>query len=196
MRAVFALVLFAACTPDIVSGAYRCGPNASCPEDQACSGSDNTCVLTSTAQPFSCIPDMNTEPDDSAATAHALPSFDCLSVPYVADNCMLQGDTEDWVKFATPSACSTVAVQARITFTIAFERLSLELWNLDTNTQLGTDTDCPNSGENGEELRCLDKNLMPGVNYGIKVRPAGDGDCGGNCAYNRYTLRVQLGAAG
>lgn len=198
MRAVFALVLVAACTPDIVSGSYLCGPNAACPENLACNGPDNTCVLASTAEPFSCDPDENTEPDDTAAMAHAISNLDCQSVPYVNANCMLEGDAEDWVKLATPATCTSVTIHARITYTLAFERLAIELWNLDSNTMLGVDTACPNTGEAGEELRCLDAGLTAGTNYGIKVRPAQDevGNCSGNCSYNRYTLRVQLSTSG
>lgn len=196
MRAAFVLVLAAACSPDIVSGSYLCGPDSACPEGLACNGPDNTCVLSSTAEPFACEPDRETEPDDTSANAHVISGLQCVSVPYVNANCMLQGDTEDWVKFTPPASCTVVAVSARVSFTVAFARLGLELWNLDTNTQLGVDTACPSTGEEGEELRCLNQSLTPGTNYGIKVRPAGDGNCGGNCSYNRYTLSVKLGSAG
>lgn len=191
MRAVLALLLVGACTPDIVSGSYLCGPNGACPGDLACNGPDNTCVLASTAQPFSCDPDVQTEPDDSAATAHVL-KLDCLGVPIVTANCMLQGDAEDWVKVTAPATCTSVAIHAAVSYTIAFEPLAMELWNLDTDTQLTSDTTCPNDGEHGEELRCLDQDLTPGATYGIKVRPTGEDDCDGKCPYNRYTLRVQL----
>jgi hypothetical protein len=119
MRAVFALLLVGACTPDIVSGAYLCGPNGACPGDLACNGPDNTCVLASTAEPFSCDPDVQTEPDDSAAMAHVI-KLDCLSVPIVTSNCMLQGDAEDWIKVTPPDACTTVAIHAAVSYTIAF----------------------------------------------------------------------------
>ncbi len=195
MRAVFALLLVGACTPDIVSGAYLCGPNAACPGDLACNGPDNTCVLASTVEPFSCDPDVQTEPDDSAATAHVI-NLDCLSVPIVTANCMLQGDAEDWVKVTAPDTCTSVSIHAVVSYTVAFEPLAMELWNLDTNTQLTVDAACPNKGENGEELRCVDQTLTPGMNYGIKVRPTGENDCGGKCSYNRYTLRVQLSPSG
>jgi hypothetical protein len=196
MRAVFLVVLLAACTPDIVSGAYLCGPNAACPGDLVCNGPDNFCVLQSTAEPFSCEGDFNTEPDDTAATAHVITGLNCLSVPYTNSNCMLEGDTEDWFKLTPPDTCASVGLHVVISYTIAFERLSLELWNLDTNTQVAVDKTCPNTGENGEELRCLDESLTPGGNYGIKVQPTQEGNCGGNCAYNRYTLRVQLSTPG
>jgi len=83
-----------------------------------------------------------------------------------------------------------------VSFTVAFEPLAMELWNLDTNTQLAVDTTCPNNGEVGEVMRCLDQSLTPGTNYGIKVLPTGEDDCNGKCPYNRYTLRVQLSTSG
>jgi hypothetical protein len=30
------------------------------------------------------------------------------------------------------------------------------------------------------------------VTYALGVAPTGEGDCGGDCAFNRYTLRAQL----
>jgi hypothetical protein len=58
--------------------------------------------------------------------------------------------------------------------------------------KLAEDIECPSSGEVGEEIRCIDQTLVPRTSYGFKVRPAGDGDCEGDCRYNRYTLRLQL----
>ena len=50
MRA--ALVLLAACSPDITGGSYLCGANASCPPNEACNGTDNSCVLAGTQDVF------------------------------------------------------------------------------------------------------------------------------------------------
>lgn len=196
MRAVFGLVLVAACTPDIVSGSYLCGPDSACPEGQACNGPDNHCVLASTAEPFDCMPERPTEPDDTAGTAYELMGLMCPGVPVPLDNCMMQGDSEDWIKVKVPTECANAALTSRVSFPIAFERLSLEIWNIDTNTKLGDDTTCANTGEVGEEQRCVQANVTPGGTFGVKVRPAGDGNCAGNCSYNRYTLRVQLATSG
>lgn len=195
MRAAVLLIALAACTPDIVSGAYLCGPNASCPEDQRCNGPDNTCVLDTTALPFKCVPEVETEPDDTSAQGHLISNLGCVSVPFVNASCMLEGDSADWVRFVAPAVCTAVAVEARVTFPVAFERMGLELWDLDANMMLVTDSEC-GLGEAGEELRCLEQVLVPGKTYGILVKPAGDGNCDGACAYNRYTLRVLLSTPG
>jgi hypothetical protein len=197
MRAYLLLpLLFAACTPDIASGTYLCGPNAACPEGQVCNGPDNTCVFGS-AEPFACEPDAETEPDDTAEQGRMLTALnECVTTVLPLANCMLAGDTADWVRFTVPSVCTEVQVEARVTFPLAFESLGLELWDLDQNTMVGSDTECASTGEGGEDIRCMTIGVTPGGNYGISVKPSGEGNCGGACAYNRYTLRVQLSTPG
>ena len=189
VAAVLALAL-AACAPDIVSDSYFCGPNASCPGDQVCNGLDHHCVLPAAAEDFAC--DSPFEPDDTAALAHAAPTLQCVSATFVDENCMAKGDGEDWVKFDVPSTCSSVQVEGRVSFPLAFQRLKLELWDLATLTKLADDVDCPTSGQAGEEIRCLTKTVVPGMTYAFKVSPAGDGNCDGECSYNTYSLRLQL----
>lgn len=191
MRAVL-LSLLAACAPEIVPGAYFCGPNETCPEDQVCNEADNTCVLPGLGEPFLCDPDINSEPDDSVSQGFTLQNLDCSTLPVVIDNCMLEGDPADWVRLTPPSICSEIELDARITFPLAFERLGLELYDVASNATLATDTACPIQLESGDELRCLRGTLSPGVTYGIQVSPTGDGDCNGDCAFSRYTLRIQL----
>lgn len=199
MRALFVVVplALAGCVqPEINSGAYLCGPDALCPDGHRCDGPTNTCVLEGLEEAWAC-PEMSemTEPDDTAATGHVIATPNCISTPTIVDNCMLDGDTADWVTFTTPSACSGVGVEARVSFPIAFARLGLDLYDLTTNEVLASDTACTTgSGESGDELRCLQANLVPGGSYGIQVRPTGEGTCDGSCAHNRYTLRVQLSA--
>jgi hypothetical protein len=193
MRALLLLAITAAaaCTPEIVSGSYLCGPNASCPEDQACNGPDNVCV-TARPEPFACEPEKATEPDDTTAMAFSIGELDCASIATVIDSCMDETDPADWVAFSTATTCGDVVADVRVTFPTAFEELGLELWDLDANVQLAVDTPCPVSGEGGDELRCIKTTLAPATRYAIQVVPTGDGACDGRCAYNRYTLRMQL----
>lgn len=195
MRAVMIVALLGGCAPEIVSGAYRCGPDASCPDGQACNGPDNTCVAPSSVEPFACEPAVQTEPDDTAASAFALGELDCLEV-FSTDSCMVAGDSADWFQFAAPAGCGDVHAAARVRFPIAFQQLQLELWDLGSNTLVTADAECTvGSDEGGEELRCLEADLVTGSSYGLRVIPTGDGTCAGDCAYNRYTVRVQLTAA-
>lgn len=198
MRAAVVLALsLAACTPDIVSGAYLCGPNGACPEDQLCNGPDNTCVLAGTAKPFECHPEVQSEPDDTAAQARELTALTaCVSPSTATANCMLTGDSADWVRFTAPAVCTAVQVEASVIFPIAFEQVGLELWDLDHDMKIGSDVECSVAGDAGNEQRCLKVVLTPGGNYGIAVKPTGEGNCDGQCPYNRYTLRVQLATPG
>ena len=196
MRVLLAVLVLGACTPDIAAGSYLCGPNASCPEGQTCNGPDNTCVFGGGAMPFECHPDVMSEPDDTMQQARAVTFTECVSSVMATANCMLGGDSADWVRFTAPTACTSVQVEARVSFPIAFERLGLELWDLDANTMVGSDGECISTGDAGEDIRCMKVTLTPGGNYGINVKPTGEGTCGGDCAYNRYTLRVQLSTPG
>lgn len=191
--AVLVAVSLAACAPDIVSDSYLCGPNQTCPEDQVCNGANNHCVLASSAEPFSCKPQVVTEPDDSADKAYAIPQLNCSSVPYAEDNCMLEQDPEDWIKVATPTGCSSdIKIQAHISFPIAWERLGIQLWDLGTMTKLADDSDCTTTGLAGDDTRCLTSPVGQGMTYGLRVYPLGEGNCDGGCSYNRYKLSVQL----
>jgi hypothetical protein len=186
----FAL-LFAACAPEVISGTYLCGPNASCPDGQVCSG-DNVCVRPQLAEPFACEPDVASEPDDEPAQAYEL-TLACSGAGFALDSCMLEDDSADWIKFTAPTCATAIAIDARVTFPIAFERLGLELRDLDGGATVATDMQCrTGSGEVGDDIRCLEATLTPGTTYGLGVQPTGMGNCGGECAYNRYTLRVQL----
>jgi hypothetical protein len=203
MRALM-FVALAACTPDVVSGAYLCGPEATCPEGQTCNGTfdedsnllADTCVLSSVARPFVCTPKVNLEPDDTIEQGHLVENLGCVSAPFMNSDCMLDGDSADWVTFEAPSVCTAVAVEARLSFSIAYEELTIELWDFAQNVRLATDEACASGLDSGSIRRCLDFTLVPGTKYGIKVSPTGNTTCGGSCAYNRYTLSVQLATPG
>jgi hypothetical protein len=197
MRALPLVLLVAACSPDIVSGAYLCGPESLCPPGEACDGVTDSCVLASRAEPFAC--DMGTEfpGDDSAMTANQVPQLECVSVPYAVNGCLPMGDAADWYKLSTPSLCSSVAVQIRLQYPVAYEHVTIELWDLATSSIAGTDVDCAqSSGDPAHVERCINLTVTPGRDYGIAIKPTADGSCNGACAYNRYYLTVQLATPG
>jgi hypothetical protein len=203
MRALI-LCLLAACTPEIVSGAYLCGPDALCPDGQVCNGTEDddaglvadTCVLASLARPFECSPEVNAEPDDTMAEAYAIPLMTCVAAPFTIDNCIAAADTADWVTFVAPMCTGGRAVHARLTFPFAYQTLAIELWDVDANLKVADETDCVQGGGADAVRRCLDLTLTAGKAYAVKVVPTGEGDCAGDCAYNRYSLNVQLGPPG
>jgi hypothetical protein len=193
MKALAAFaVLLAACSPEIVSGAYSCGDQELCPPDLVCNGPDNTCVDPPVVQPFACDPTTLHEPDDNAAQAFALPAMQCVSNLYRANGCLAAADLANWSKFATPSNCTSVSVHASIAFPIAFQPLGLELWDIDANQMIAVDDACTSGVvASGDTQRCLAQHLDNSKNYGIVVIPSG-ADCGGNCNFNRYNLTLQL----
>jgi hypothetical protein len=204
MRALLVLVTLGACTPDVVSGAYLCGPEASCPEDLACNGTfdeasglqEDTCVLPSLARPFLCAPKIDLEPDDTMEQGYLIPNLGCVSVPFVNGGCMLEAESADWVTFVAPTGCIAVEVEARLTFSLAYEELSVELWDFDQNIRIATDTECASGADASNIRRCIDFTLVQGTKYAVKVAPTGKATCGGGCSYNRYTLSVQLATPG
>ena len=192
--AVVVSLVLGACTPEIVPGSYFCGANATCPEDQVCSPLDNTCNLAGLAAPFACESDVASEPDDTVETGFPLQNLDCVTLPVVIDSCMPVDDPSDWVRLAVPADCTALALDTRITFPVAFQRLGLQLVDIGTGAVLATDTACTSQGESGDDLRCMRGTLAAGGNYGVQVAPTGEGDCDGDCAFTRYTLRLQLAA--
>lgn len=197
MRALALALLVAGCSPDVVSGAYLCGPDSLCPPREACDGETDSCVLASTAKPFAC--DMGTEVsgDDSVATARPIPMLGCVSAPYSFDGCMPAGDAADWVKLTTPSVCSSVEIQVHIQYPVAYEHLALQLWDIGMNSSVGTDVPCSESSNDPAHVdRCINLQVTPGRDYGIGITPTSEGACDGACAYNRYYLTVQLATPG
>lgn len=195
MRAALLVVAVAACSPDIVSGSYLCGDEQLCPSGYACNGADNTCVHPALAQPFACDPGDLHEPDEDAAHAFALPLSGCVTTVYRDRGCLDANDPANWSKVTTPGNCAAVGVHVTAAFPIAWEPLSLELWDIAANQKIAGDNACGSGVPGaGEDQTCLDHALENGKTYGIVVVPAGGGDCNGSCNYNRYFLSVQLGA--
>jgi hypothetical protein len=191
------LILLGACSPTIAPGAYLCGAEQSCPPDQACDGVTDSCTLKGTEMPFTCADGTDFVGDDSAATARPIPALGCVSPPFPTEGCMPSGDSQDWMKLTVPSTCTSVEVQIRLSFPVAYEKLGLELWDLDANISVGTDVPCVASANDPARLdRCIELPVTPGKNYGVMVKSTSDGNCGGACAYNRYELSVQLATPG
>ena len=193
MRAALVVVAVTACTPEITPGVYLCGPERACPEGLACNAPDNTCVLPGAAEPFACPQQgAETEPNDDAALAQSLGNLTCVSRVVEIGGCAADTDLEDWFGFEVPPACTAVAVDARLGFVLAFEVLELELRAEDGSTIAAADA-CGNEvPDDGADHRCLTQTLTPGARYALRVARSGAGDCGGECAHNRYTLDVQL----
>ncbi len=191
MRASWiALALLGACTPDIVPGAYLCGPDESCPERQVCNGPDNTCVSPGGAVPFACGAGNDVEPNDGAAVAQAIPNVTCAGPLLQLKGCAAGTDTEDWYGFDVPPSCAATVASIRLSYPIAFEQLSLRLGTTEGDpVACGVDS----APDDGFDQHCVTQNVTAGTHYTLRVARTGAGNCEGACAYNRYTLTLQLG---
>lgn len=191
MSSTLATLALAACSPDIPSGSYECGPNAACPDGQACDGPTNTCVIASTANPFACDPGLE-HADDSPATGTIVPQLTCVSPVFSQPGCLAANDGQDWFQFVAPTGCTALEVKISVAYPVAFQPLALVLGDA-TGAQLATDTACKNLPPGGEDLRCITQTITPGDAYAIAVKPLGMGDdCDGTCNFNRYSLSIQL----
>ncbi len=187
------VVSAAACSPEVSSGAYLCGPNEACPDTQACDGPTNSCVVPTTASAFSCPGGTEkNEPDNTQTTGTVISNLECVSSQYSDAGCLALGDAVDWLRFTAPAGCTALEVEIRISYKVAFEPLQIVLHDA-TGAQLATDTACKNTDPGqGEDVRCLTQTITSGESYGIEIKAAGGDDCDGACQFNRYTIAVQL----
>jgi hypothetical protein len=188
--ALLGLLLASACSPDIVSGAYLCGPDSTCPEDQVCNGTDNICVLPGSAEPFSCgDKQTEVEPNNAPASAQAVTNLGCISALTQIKGCSPDGDPDDYFAFDVPGNCTSVVASIRLEFPTAFEQLSVDLGGTS-----GTAPACTaGAPDDGTEAICISQAVTPGMHYTVHVARSGVGNCGGSCSHNRYTLSLQLG---
>ena len=132
MRAAILGLVLAACSPDIESGAYICGPEQSCPPGDQCNGADNTCVDPITAVPFACLPEEEHEPDNTPAQGQQISSLACVSAVFSQDGCLAAGDDADWYRFTTPTGCNAIEVDLRVEYPV--RRSSRSAWSSATAT--------------------------------------------------------------
>ena len=191
MRALLFIALLSACSPEIVQGAYLCGPDESCPDGQKCNGVDNVCVLPSGAKPFECGDKITeVEPNNGAAAAQTIANLACASPLIQIKGCTPAADAEDWYAFDVPATCTATVATVRLDFPLAFEQLSVELAG-----KTGSQADCGSTAppDDGSDTVCLSTPVTAGQRYTLRVARSGVGNCDGQCGYNRYSLSLQLG---
>lgn len=190
MRASLALVLFAACSPEVAPGAYFCGPEESCPDGLACDRA--TAVCQNQPKEFACgsaNPDV--PGDDSPATAQSFGELQCVSLPQERKSCLPLGDTGDFFTFTVAANCTASRVKAGVTYPVAFEHVVLQLGKQGEMPRT-IDDPCPNDSiTDGFDATCLDEAVGPGT-YVLGVVPDGTGTCDNECRFNRYNVFVQI----
>jgi len=197
-----ALILaLAACTPEIGTGTYFCGPERLCPPELSCDDTSYTCIAPSSVDPFVCPEGFDdTEPDDEMSTAQDLGELDCgLNLLQAANSCLQAGSGADYYTFTYNGNCQGanphLAIQMR--YPIALVPLQLEL--IDGNgTVVATGDYCTQSNDSsGRESLCIDTPPVTGTTYFVKVSRDPDGpDCDGDCDFNQYLLNIAFPLAG
>ena len=192
MRALVVLLATGACSADIAPGTYFCGPDALCPDDMVCNGLDNICTVPSQAAAFDCdIPDRSD--DDAPAQGLQLSPLECVSGVRELKACLFAEDPGDWFQFDVPDNCTAVQIEARLTFPIAFEQVGIQL-STEGGTPVDVDAECTvSTGDDAGSLsRCFEMTVPNGTHHSIGLIHTGTADCEGECAFNRYTLSLQL----
>lgn len=192
MRALAVVMVVGACSADIQSATYLCGPEELCPDGQVCNGPDNTCVLPNQQMPFTCNA-VDPTGDDAPSAGQVIDGLICVSPIHQTKGCLLSNDVADWYQFDVPSTCNAVQIEAKVTYPIAFEPLVMQVSN-DNGAPATADTPCKTevAPETGSVVRCFTMTVPTGSHQAIGLVHEGDADCNGTCAYNRYTLDLQL----
>lgn len=191
-----ALVVCAACEPEIGNSTYFCGPERLCPPDQVCDDNSFTCVGPTVAVPFACTDDANVaEPDDLPSMALTTGALACGVSPLdLSLGCVESVDDEDYVTFDFDVDCngSDPRLEITLSYPIALVPLSLEL--LDANERVVAEGELCTRDANfsGMDSVCIEM-LPPAGTYFVRVSSDRDGgDCSGDCHFNQYTLSIDF----
>jgi hypothetical protein len=199
MRSAIAVlgVAAAACTPDIGTNTYFCGPERLCPPDLECNDAEVTCVLPSQTEAFSCPANANdAEPDDDLASAFDLGSLSCGQFDPLIDEpgCVPDASDVDLYRFEYDAECAGTDphIDVKVRFPIALVPLTLELLDADGAVLQVGELCTPSNDQTGSDRLCLEGRLASGT-YFLRIRSAdGAPDCDGTCHYNRYQVAFSL----
>jgi hypothetical protein len=193
MRAAFAMLVLAACSPEIVPGSYVCGPEELCPDGTQCNRETAICELPINAKPFACGEDnVDVPSNETPATAQSIGDLACVSLVAEARSCLPAGDSGDFYMFRIADGCPTARLRASVVFSVAFERLVLQVGK-QGEEPVTIESQCPGTrtADDGDDVVCLDAAVGSGT-YVIGVVPDGTGNCDNECRFNRYQLGLQV----
>ncbi len=196
-----AALLFA-CSPDIASNTYFCGPEGLCPPGLQCSyNAESTlaysCDLPNAVKDFECgTANADVEPDDTTENAFDLGALACGSQLFFPEHgCIENGTDIDHFKFRREQLCQgeDPHVAIRLQASIAAAPLSLTLLGED-GSPVGSATDCSDGSDiaKGLQTLCLDATDLPAETFTIRIQvdDAAGSDCDGKCLFNRYSLSL------
>ncbi|HTM21976.1 MAG TPA: hypothetical protein VL172_15750 [Kofleriaceae bacterium] len=193
MRALPLLLTLAACSPDIGSGTYFCGPERLCPPNLGCDDSTYTCMRPAAVEPFACPEDAEAaEPDGSTDQADQRGDLVCGGAVSQPDGCIADGDQIDVLAFTVPTTCLGADPHLAVTLRFPIALVPLRVQLLDAGGQpLAAGQECtPDDDFTGKLYQCIETPLDPGDYFlQVDIDPDG-GDCGGDCRHNSYSLDV------
>lgn len=189
-----------ACAPDIVSDTYLCGPERLCPEGLVCSETSVSCVAEASASEFECTEESaDAEPDDSVEDALVLGALDCGSqLTTVASpnllsqwGCIASSSDVDHFRFSAASCEGNAPhIEIRLQYHRAFAPIYAELLDADQNV-VASGTRCTSdSNQGGAEALCLELAAPASGDYRVRIGVVDEENCGGDCDFNRYLLRL------
>lgn len=191
---VAAIALSAACSPDIGTGTYFCGPDRLCPPDLECDDNTFVCESRQGADRFECpAGSESSEPDDSRGDALEAGPIACGAplFPQVVTGCVADAEDRDHIAFELEQECTGEDPHVEITLRYPIALVALEMSLLDEDGDVVADGEiCTLSGDaTGMERVCIDRPLDPGA-YVLRIRSTGVGDCDGDCPHNQYVLDI------
>ena len=185
-----ALAAVAGCDPEIVSGAYFCGPQMSCPSGEVCSAADGTCGRAELARPFACDPGSEAgEPNDLPAAATPLSVSACPGVSLEQAGCLPAGSDVDWLAVTASPDCVGGPLAVNVRYSAAFAPAVVDLMSPDGATVLGTAMPCNITGGIGEnDGVCLDAIVPSSGTALIRIGLDPELDCDGACDFMHYSV--------
>lgn len=194
--AALALATTVACSPEIGSDTYFCGPEGLCPPDLRCDDNTFTCRTPILFTPFECPAESEVaEPDNDQASAFDLGVLGCGDVIMQdAPGCAPDPSDVDLIRFEYLDNCNgpdpRIVINSR--FPIAHVPLTLEVID-DTGAVVATGEPCtPRDNFSGRDTLCIEDRPPAGV-YFIRIQTDAAGpDCGGECAFNQYLINVSV----
>jgi hypothetical protein len=193
MRGAVLVLAFAvaACTPEIVSGVYFCGPEMLCPPDQLCSPDTALCVRPALVQPFACpAGSQDLEPNNDVASATTMTFTTCPGPEQRSPACM--PDPADIDLIAIDAPCPGGALSLDVRFPVAFSPIVVEQIEVG-GAVIASATSCAIAGDESiNDAACLDVTVPAGGRVYIRFSLDPEIDCDDACAFNWYDVAATI----
>jgi hypothetical protein len=182
----------AGCYPSVVDDAYNCGPQESCPPNQACDPATTICVAPGKTAAFACDPAVLHEPDGTPAQAFDAGVISCVQEENLVAGCLAAGDAANWLRFTTDDETdcfSANTLSISVSYPLAFEPVELVVTDAGGNS-VGSAAGCT-TGAAGQTAVCIAFTEAAGSAYLVGLL-AGTPTCDGACAFSDYTVAAAI----